>query len=342
MPAIYTFDQNVVPDRNAAYYTNKPVSGVSAFHQHAPKPLPGLYDAKTPNDILSKIPMPKSQDHGWGLHTAVYAAKTLRCTPFNNKLKGDPRTQFKVPTGKPAARQSDDVEAQPRTEFAARVKRIIDYLNTLYRTQPATFHSHLKVILGTLNKLYANLNDRLPTSREISNIEEVETLMAHYLPLPVPPPASAPPVSPPQTGLTPNPLGFPSASISESRLVDFANETASVLSYGGESPIYDEEKKHDTDEMLTPNNADAYEDADELDKYHERFSLKVLKDLMRVYQKETGETGNLNKNKSDMMRILMGENSPVTKVLHQMETMTSDQQKKYIEGMAGLKLKFAE
>ena len=98
MPSIYTFD-NPVPDANAAYYSNKSVPGSSAFHSKAPKALPGPTAPHVPND-MSKIYMPKKADHGWGNHNATFKAISDRATPFNNKFKGDPRTQFKVPTGK--------------------------------------------------------------------------------------------------------------------------------------------------------------------------------------------------------------------------------------------------
>ena len=108
MPSQYTFDRSVVPCKNAAYYSNTPVANATAFSIHAPKAVAGLFAPKIPNDILSKIPMPNSQDHGWGQHNATYAVKVLRTTPFNKFLKGDPKTQFRLPVGKPGV-QSDDV-----------------------------------------------------------------------------------------------------------------------------------------------------------------------------------------------------------------------------------------
>ena len=186
MPTHYNFDRSVVPDPNAAYYSNTPVANATAFSTHAPKALPGLFAPAVPNDILSKIPMPNGQDHGWGQHNATFTVKVLPTTPFNNFLKGDPTTPFRVPVGRPS-RQSDDVDAQPRTEFMIRVKRIIDYLKTLNSPQLSTppldayTLNYLNSILEVLTNLYANLNGRLPTSKEISDIEAVELLMTQYL-----------------------------------------------------------------------------------------------------------------------------------------------------------------
>jgi hypothetical protein len=174
MPSQYTFDHSVVPGEAAAYYTNTPVPNVTAFNKHAPQALPGPIMARVLNDTLSKIPPPNSQDHGWGHHTAAFTVKVLGTTPFDKFLKGDPATQFRVPVGKPA-NQSDDVDAQPRTMFGMRVRRILDYLNTI-----PSDDERLVMILGVLNHLYANLSNRLPTSQEIAIIEKYEVLMAKY------------------------------------------------------------------------------------------------------------------------------------------------------------------
>jgi hypothetical protein len=187
MPSIYNFDRGVIPCKNAAYYQNIPVPNATAFSTNAPKPLPGLFAPRIPNDIVSKIPMPNSQDMDTGNYVAKFTVKVLRTTPFNNFLKGDPTIQFQVPVGKPA-RQSDDVNAQPRTEFMARVRRIIDYLKTLNSSQQlatppldAYTLNYLNSILEVLTNLYASLNSRLPNSKEISDIEAVELLMTQYL-----------------------------------------------------------------------------------------------------------------------------------------------------------------
>ena len=103
-----------------------------AFIKDVPKPEKDLFAARTPHDILSKIPMPRSEDHGWGQHIATFEFQTPRTTPFNSRLKGDPNSQFKAPVGKVGLSSSKkEEEVSPRTEFATRVKRIIDYLNTL-------------------------------------------------------------------------------------------------------------------------------------------------------------------------------------------------------------------
>ena len=64
MPPIYNFDSNVFSEA-AAYFTQKPVIA-TAFSKDAPKPEKGLFAARTPHDILSKIPMPRGEDHNTG------------------------------------------------------------------------------------------------------------------------------------------------------------------------------------------------------------------------------------------------------------------------------------
>ena len=103
MPTVYNFDNPILPDANAAYYSNKSVDSVSAFSKDAPKALPGQNEPRVLND-MSKIYMPNREDH-----TAKVVLKTLRATPFNNKFKGNRNTHFKMPTGKPG-RQSSEVD----------------------------------------------------------------------------------------------------------------------------------------------------------------------------------------------------------------------------------------
>ena len=193
MPSIYNFDNSLVPDKNAAYYKNSAVDGVSAFHPSAPKQLPGESAPRVRNDT-HKIYMPRNEDHGWGNHTATFKAVSARATPFNNKFKGDLSTHFKMPTGT-LGRQSDNTNAKPRTKFAARVKKIIDYLVGVFGN-PSIYDSSypdasarvipqraIRPILKQLRHLYANLGNRLPSSQEIETIQKAEQVIANYRPL---------------------------------------------------------------------------------------------------------------------------------------------------------------
>ena len=90
MPGIYNHDYNRPIDSNAAYYSGKSYDNITAFHPSVQIP-PGLNEAKTPHDILSKIPPPRNEDHGWGNHTArCNSFPDIRNTPFNNRLKANP------------------------------------------------------------------------------------------------------------------------------------------------------------------------------------------------------------------------------------------------------------
>ena len=189
MPSIYNYDNSSAPCQNAAYFSNKPIEGVSAFHPNAPKGLPGLTAPRVPNDT-SKIPMPNLEDHNTGGHIAKVSSSSARATPFNIKIKGDTNTHFKMPTGK-LGQPSDDINAEPRTEFAARVRLLIDYL----KATPGA-----EQLLNQLQQLYVNFNDRLPSSSEIAIIEAAEAVMAAYPAAPAPaapaPPAPAPAPAP--------------------------------------------------------------------------------------------------------------------------------------------------
>ena len=91
MPPIYNYDNSStqayvekhgVFSEAAAYYTQQQVVA-TAFSQNAPKQEKGLFAPRTSNDILSKIPMPRDEDHGWGQHIATFEVQTPRTTPFN-------------------------------------------------------------------------------------------------------------------------------------------------------------------------------------------------------------------------------------------------------------------
>jgi hypothetical protein len=170
MPSRYTFD-NSVPDANSAYYSASPDPRVTAFHAKAPKSSYLKLEPRVPTDTHT-IYMPRREDHGWGNHNARFKVLTKRATPFNNIFKGDPKTQFTLSVGT-LGRTSTDFEAEPRTDFAVRIKRIMDYL--------ATVSPGATLAMAALGHIYANINRRMPSSHEIEKIVAVEALMNNYL-----------------------------------------------------------------------------------------------------------------------------------------------------------------
>jgi hypothetical protein len=173
MPSLYNYN-NTVPTRPAARFQVK-TKGSTAFHRNAPQPLPGASAPHVGNTSHGLWPN-NLEDHGWGNHTAKYREISMPTTPFNNILKPDPSSQFTEPVGTPGF-QSDDANAYPRTDFAKRVKQIIDYLASVQPNDDS---------LRTLRHLYSNLDSRLPSGLEIEKIEKIEEMIRALNPPVVP------------------------------------------------------------------------------------------------------------------------------------------------------------
>jgi hypothetical protein len=174
MPAFYTYDRTVKQE-SAGKYKSIPTPNATAFHPNAPKPLVKALEPHIPQGI-QKIPPPKGMsDDSFGQVTASFVHKTIRATPFNNKLKGNPKEQFKLPSFGKVGKQSTDTVST----FANRVKRVIEYLRALQRPD-------MEDIFKSLMALY--VSDRLPNKKELEQIDAVEKLIFQYNIVPPPAP----------------------------------------------------------------------------------------------------------------------------------------------------------
>lgn len=203
MPAVYTYDRTT-PQESAGKYSGRPTPNVTAFNSSAPKPLVKVLEPHIPQGI-QKIPPPHNRDDSFGQVTASFVHKTIRATPFNNKLKGNPKEQFKSPSYGKVGKQSTDTVST----FANRVKRVIEYLRALQRPD-------MEDIFKSLIALY--VSDRLPNKKELEQIDAVEKLIFQYNI--VPPPAPLRVNIPPEPQYSPMENATPVPSPIQIDLVD--------------------------------------------------------------------------------------------------------------------------
>lgn len=196
MPAVYTYDRTT-PQESAGKYSGRPTPNVTAFNSSAPKPLVKVLEPHIPQGI-QKIPPPHNRDDSFGQVTASFVHKTIRATPFNNKLKGNPKEQFKSPSYGKVGKQSTDTVST----FANRVKRVIEYLRALQRPD-------MEDIFKSLIALY--VSDRLPNKKELEQIDAVEKLIFQYniVPPPAPLRVEIPPEPQYMEDATPTPIPSP-------------------------------------------------------------------------------------------------------------------------------------
>jgi hypothetical protein len=179
MPSIYNYD-NPIPSVDAVYYKNVTPIGVTAFHPNAPKGLPGLTAPRILSNTDCYIP---GVDHNGGNQIAAGRIITTATTPFDNVIKGDPSSQFEMPI-LTFGIQSSDIDADPRTTYAQRVRIIMDSLVDISAKQTAKLTSAGLTFAG-LKHLYVNLNKRQPSRLEVEQIESAEALLDKYH-IPVP------------------------------------------------------------------------------------------------------------------------------------------------------------
>jgi hypothetical protein len=143
MPSIYNKDSSFASNENIAYFKTI-IKPSTAFHEDAPKSNESIFRAHVPKET-KKIAMPRNEDHGWGDHIArTKMTPRMHTTPFNNKIKGDPSTQFRCPpAGNPGRSKADDPnEIDPRSDFSIRVKKLIDALKAMLPNSPDLFFLH--------------------------------------------------------------------------------------------------------------------------------------------------------------------------------------------------------
>ena len=163
-----------------------------AFPINAPKALKSNYiNPEIPNDLN---PNPAELKHGfpdqWGLYTA-YAGKPKegKTTAFNNKIKGNPKTQFNQPS--PNMEGEDLLPADDGTPLkpSSMIKKLAEAVRAL-ALNPAHMarRDELARMYIDIMRIF-QISDRRPLNNdEIQRIERYARIIDDMLRIPVPPP----------------------------------------------------------------------------------------------------------------------------------------------------------
>ena len=201
-------------DKGAANSNLEQVSAY-AFPSDAPKPLPSAFAMPDiPNDLNA---VAASLNHGdpdqWGLYTA-YAGKPKdgKTTAFNNKIKGNPETQFNAPV--PNMKGEDLLPADDGTPLktSAMIRKLAEAARALaLNPAHAARRDELARMYVDLMRIF-QISDRRPLNRdEISRIDRYARIIDQMLRVPVPPGPG--PQYPPAPGGLPQPPPPPPPAI---------------------------------------------------------------------------------------------------------------------------------
>lgn len=194
-------------DDKGAANSNLEQINAYAFPSDAPKPLPSAFTMPDiPNDLNAVTASLKHGDPDqWGLYTA-YAGKPRRgkITAFNNKIKGNPETQFNAPV--PNMKGEDLLPADDGTPLktSSMIRKLAEAVRAL-ALNPAHVarRDELARMYVDLMRIF-QISDRRPLNRdEISRIDRYARIIDDMLRVPVPP--AAVPQYPPAPGGLPQP-----------------------------------------------------------------------------------------------------------------------------------------